>query len=212
MDDLAREYVISFFDRTLMLHGDRPEALRWTARGQLLRFEAMLDIGDISGSKVLDFGCGKGDFSRFLRERGIDVEYTGCDINENLISLARRKYPDEEFLVIDIMREELAGEYDYIFLSGVFNLQVQGVDETIRESLRRLFRRCRKGLAFNALSDLNPKKDFELHYTAPGDTLTFAVKELSPYVSLRHDRIGYDFTLFVYREANPFGKVGYNLT
>jgi len=34
MDELAREYVISFFDRNLLLHGDRPEAVRWTAKGQ----------------------------------------------------------------------------------------------------------------------------------------------------------------------------------
>ncbi|MFA5352877.1 MAG: class I SAM-dependent methyltransferase [Thermodesulfovibrionales bacterium] len=204
MDDLAKEFVIDFFNRNLMLHGDRPEALRWTRQGQLLRFEAMLDIGDINGSKVLDFGCGKGDFSGFLKDRGIDAEYTGCDINANLISLAQRKYPDEEFLVLDIMEEDLPGEYDFIFLCGVFNLQVQGVDETIRESLRRLIRRCRKGLAFNGLSDLNPRREFELHYTSPGDILSFAVKELSPYVALRHDRVGYDFTLFVYREPNPF--------
>jgi hypothetical protein len=56
-------------------------------------------------------------------------------------------------------------------------------------------------LAFNALSDLNPRKDFELYYTSPEEILRFAVKSLSPYVSLRHDRMLYDFTMFVYRDA-----------
>ncbi|NTU42347.1 MAG: class I SAM-dependent methyltransferase, partial [Nitrospirales bacterium] len=105
MDELAKEYVIDFFDKSLMLHGDRAEAMRWTSRGQRLHFQAMLDMGEIGGSKILDFGCGKGDFSAFLKERGIDVRYTGCDINRNFISLARRKYPEEEFLLLDIMQE-----------------------------------------------------------------------------------------------------------
>ena len=44
-------------------------------------------------------------------------------------------------------------------------------------------------LAFNALSAYNPKKDFELHYVHPGELFEFAVKNLSPFVILRHDRI-----------------------
>jgi hypothetical protein len=30
------------------------------------------------------------------------------------------------------------------------------------------------------------------------------VQELSPYVSLRQDRMAYDFTMFVYRDVNAF--------
>jgi hypothetical protein len=83
----------------------------------------------------------------------------------------------------------------------VFNLRVSELDVTIRNTLQILFRHCRKGLAFNALSDLNPRKVFELQYTSPEDIFRFAAGNLSPYVSLRHDRMLYDFTMFVYRDA-----------
>jgi|SRR3990172_5263864 len=203
MDELAREYVISFFDRNLLLHGDRPEAVRWTAKGQLLHYQALLDIGDIEGSRVLDFGCGKGDFYQFLKERGIRVDYTGYDINAGLISLAAGKYPEGHFRVFDSEKDEIGEDFDYIFLCGVFNLKVQGLDETIRNTLTKLFIRCRAALAFNALSSHNPRKDFELNYLSPEEMFHFAVKNLSPHVSLRHDRIPYDFTMFVYREPRP---------
>ncbi len=36
-------------------------------------------------------------------------------------------------------------------------------------------------------------------YVYPEKMFEFAVKNLSPFVSLRHDRIPYDFTLFVYK-------------
>jgi len=200
MDELNKEYVVSFFDNNLKMHGDRPEALRWTASGQRLHYLSLLDIGLLEGAKVLDFGCGKGDFWRFLADRGIPVDYTGYDINANLISLAEKKYPTGRFRVFDADKDSLDEDFDYIFLCGVFNLRVAGLDDTIRKTLTKLFSHCRKGLAFNALSDLNTRKDVELHYTSPEDIFRFAVKNLSPYVSLRHDRMLYDFTMFVYRD------------
>lgn len=200
MDELAKEYVVSFFDNNLKLHGDRPEALRWSVLGQKLHYLSLLDIGALEGAKVLDFGCGMGDFSRFLADRGITVDYTGYDINANLISRAEKKYPTGRFRVFDADKDSLEEDFDYIFLCGVFNLRVSDLDDAIRKTLTTLFSRCRKGLAFNALSDLNPRKDVELHYTSPEDIFGFAVKNLSPYVSLRHDRMLYDFTMFVYRD------------
>ncbi len=199
MDDLSREFVISFFDRQLSQHGDRPEALRWSEAGQRLRYESLLDIGDIDGSKILDYGCGKGDFCQFLRNKDIQVEYSGFDINEKLIALAKKKFPGVDFRIFDAEINVLCEDFDYIFLCGVFNLNVQCLDETVKNVLIKLFKHCRHALAFNALSAHNPKKDFELHYTSPEDIFDFAVKNLSPLVSLKHDRIAYDFTLFIYR-------------
>ncbi len=204
MDELAKEYVISFFDTNLMLHGDRPEAVRWTVPGQLKHYQSMLDIGDIRGKKILDFGCGKGDFYQFLKDRNIEVEYSGFDINEKLISLARKKNPDADFRVFDVEADALEESFDFIFMCGVFNLKVQGIEETIINALKKLFANCRIGLAFNALSVHNPKKDYELNYTSPEEVFRFALKNLSPFISLRHDRMAYDFTIFVYKEINEF--------
>ncbi len=206
MDELAKEYVISFYDRNLQMHGERPEALGWTPKGQLLHYKAMLDIAEsIEGKKILDFGCGKGDFNEFLKERNINVHYTGYDINEKLITMAKEKYPESAFRVFDIEKDTFDEDFDYIFLCGVFNLKVQGIDGAIRNTLKHLFSHCRVALAFNALSTHIPKKDFELHYVSPEEIFIFAITELSPFVSLRHDRMPYDFTMFVYREVTMQG-------
>lgn len=57
-------------------------------------------VGDVSGLKVLDAGCGEGYLSRILVQRGADV--TGIDIAAPLIEIARTK----EFA--DQIRYELA--------------------------------------------------------------------------------------------------------
>ena len=204
MEEIIKEYVISVFNRKLLLHGDRPEAVGWSSKGQILRHQAMLDVGDINNGKILDFGCGKGDFYRFLVERGIHIKYTGFDINEKLISLAKEKYPGVDFRVFDIDNDILDEDFDFIFLCGVFNLKVEGIDETIKKTLARLFQHCGTALAFNALSSHDPEKAFELHYVSPEEIFTFTMKNLSPNVFLRHDRIMYDFTIFVYRDINKY--------
>ena len=86
----------------------------------------------------------------------------------------------------------------------MFNLKIVGIDETIKKTLARLFQHCGTALAFNALSSHDPEKDFELHYVSPEEIFTFTMKNLSPNVFLRHDRIMYDFTIFVYRDINRY--------
>ena len=205
MDPYSHEQILSFYNYHLKKFGDRPEALRWTPQGQLRRYHMLADIAspdELRNCSVLDYGCGTGDFYRFLQRRGIPVQYTGVDINENFINLAKKKYPECAFAVMDADDGEFDRNYDYIVICGVFNLQVPGVDDDMKNALVKLFRHCNKGLALNALSSHSPLRDHELHFTSPEEMLKFSIENLSPYVSLRHDRIPNDFTLYIYAAAN----------
>ncbi len=205
MDDYSKETLLSFYNFHLKKFGDRPEALRWTPQGQLKRYQMLADIAPpdhLKNSTVLDYGCGTGDFYRFLKRRGINVSYTGVDINENFIRLAREKYPDCTFKVMNADDDEFDRFYDYIFICGVFNLSVPGVADDMKNALSKLFQHCNKGLALSALSSHTPVKDPELHFTSPEGILKFALEQLSPCVALRHDRIQNDFMLYVYTDYN----------
>ncbi len=203
MDPYSKEHLLSFYNFHLQRFGDRPEALRWTPEGQLRRYTTLAEISaNLHGSTVLDYGCGTGDLYRFLKRRGIDVRYTGVDINENFIRLAKKKYPDCTFRVMDVSEDSLEGYYDYVFICGVFNLLVPGVKEDLKETLVTLFKHCNRGLALSALSSHTPIKDPELNYTSPEEMVQFSLENLSPYIALRHDRIQYDFTLYVYTKLN----------
>jgi len=203
LDPLTKNQLLSFFNYHWKKFGDRPEALRWTPQGQLKRYHTLLDIAlDLNNQKILDYGCGMGDFYKFLRRRGINVQYTGVDINENFITLAKKKYPECTFKVMCIDEEPLEGYFDYIFICGVFNLLVPGVQLDLQNALIKLFKHCNKGLALNALSSHTSAKDTELNYTSPEEMVKFAIEHLSPSVVLHHDRIEHDFTLFVYTSLN----------
>jgi SAM-dependent methyltransferase len=204
MDALVKEYLLDLYSKGLMLFGDSPAALCWSPGGQRARYSLLLEIAPtLAGKTVLDYGCGKGDFYAFLSERGIRVRYTGTDINPHLVALAAAKYPECDFRVLDIEEGELHERFDFIFLCGVFNTRVEGATETLKNVIRRLFPHAREGLAVNALSSRAPSKDRELNYVSPAELLDFALRELAPHVTLRHDPSPEDFTLFLSPAAAP---------
>jgi 2-polyprenyl-3-methyl-5-hydroxy-6-metoxy-1,4-benzoquinol methylase len=123
-DPYSKEHLLSFYNRHLKCSATGP-ALRWTPQGQLKRYHMLADIApaaELNNSTVLDYGCGTGDFYRFLQRRGIKVKYTGVDINENFIDLAKKKYPECTFKVMNADDDEFEGFYDYIFICGVFKI------------------------------------------------------------------------------------------
>lgn len=201
MDSLGKEYLISFYDKNLMMHGDRPEALRWTPKGQIRRYAQLLEIADdLDGAKILDYGCGKGDLLDYIKSRGFSVEYTGTDINQSLINLARSKHPDGSFHVFDIEEGPLTIDFDYVFLCGVFNNRVEGATESMANVMKLLFDRTRIGMAVSSLSSKSPYKDFELNYIDPDWILDYAANNITPHLRLRDDCDGGDLTLYLYKD------------
>ena len=167
-------------------------------RGQQARYEAFLALcGDLGGKSLLDFGCGKGDFCGFLRDRGVACSYTGVDIHPDLIALASSKHPEAEFLARDIEEEPLGRSFDVVVACGVFNLRAGGIQETVESVLPLLFGCAREALHANFLTARAPHKDVELHYVDPAWLLDFARERLSPSALVREDLVPDDVFLTV---------------
>jgi ubiquinone/menaquinone biosynthesis C-methylase UbiE len=200
VDPLGKEELLNFYNKHLKYFGDAPQAVRWTPEGQCRRYETLLKLaGDFSMKKILDFGCGKGDFYGFIKEKGVSINYCGIDVNENLIKLARSKYPETEFVIIDVEEEEFERYFDIIFICGVFNLRIAGIEESMKNVLKKLFRICKEALHINLLTYYVPQRNVELFYVKPEEILKFAITELSPSVRLIHQRE--DIFMSIYRES-----------
>ena len=50
------------------------------------------------------------------------MEYSGTDIVPEMKELAKNKYPEIKFFLRDIIEDEIVESYDYVVLSGTFNL------------------------------------------------------------------------------------------
>jgi len=203
MDPYGKRELIDFYDRHLKDFGDRPQAVRWTPEGQIRRYKAFLTLaGDLTGKKILDFGCGKGDLYGFLRSNGVVCEYHGADVNESFISFARSKYPSVHFSTVDIEEEGIDEMYDVIIACGVFNLRIAGIRESMEHALKRIFGLCREVFHFNALSNHAYPLHVDLHYVDPEEMTGFIRRELSPRMTLRNDLVEDDLFFSVFRENN----------
>ena len=163
------------------------------------RFEALLALGDFHERRVLDVGCGFGDFLDFLRERGIDPIYTGIDICEPMVSRCRERFPDADaaFLVADVLQHEPVHPYDFVIASGIFGLESPGTRERIAPTLQRLFCWSREGCAANFLSQVSPRHAEARVYVDPCEVLHLGL-QLTPAARLDHSYLPNDFTLFLY--------------
>jgi cyclopropane fatty-acyl-phospholipid synthase-like methyltransferase len=185
MEELSREYLVDFYTKSLMLHGDRPEALRWSAQGQQRRFSAIVqNMPAMHDSSLLDYGCGKGDLLTFLNLQGINTSYSGIDITPALIELAQSKFPAHSFSVCGSSADDIKHSYDHIIACGVFNNNIQGTYQNMLKVIRNLYQHTNKAMAITALSDLSRDKSFELNYVNPQELLGYVHESITPLATL----------------------------
>lgn len=121
----------------------------WIGQDQTVRIDFldswMLDsLGDVSGKRVLDIGCGEGRFTRLLA--GLGARATGIDLAESLLGRARSLAgPDETYQLADA--ETLDGiESDSYDLAVSYVVLVDLHD--YRASIEAAYRVVRSGGAF----------------------------------------------------------------
>lgn len=76
-------------------------------------------LGDIKGKDILCIGCGTGDEANLLQKKGANV--VGFDMSNELISIAKDRYPNIEFYVGTIEDFSLDREFDIAYSSFVMH-------------------------------------------------------------------------------------------
>lgn len=171
--------------------------VKWhSVESQFLRFKILCEIApDFWQKSVLDVGCGLGHLVDYLIEQDFTGVYKGIDILPRMIELAQQRYPNKDFEVNVI--EELEQTYDYVVASGVFAFANW---EILKELIVAMNQRACRGVAFNCLSGLiaPTQKEEGLFYPLPTEVLEFC-RQITPKVSLRHDYLDSDFTIYIYK-------------
>ena len=164
------------------------------------RFEALVELGDLDGARLLDVGCGFGDLLGFLKERGIEPVYTGIDVCKPMIERCRERFDGDHaiFRVADVMEFEPQKIYDYVVASGLFGLDAEGSRERIRPTLERMFAWSRIGMAANFLSTYSPNPVDGRVYVDPAKALEAGLS-LAPAARIDHTYLPNDFTLYLYK-------------
>jgi SAM-dependent methyltransferase len=184
----------------LARHGPTLAALGWTKPKHTLRYRILLEywLADANSRPVhvLDFGCGFGDLYGYASSRKLPINYIGVDINPDLIRVARERYPSARFLNIDLFAQAFDERFDVVLSSGVHNFMLANNREFNVECFKLFDRLSSHGFAANFMSN---RVDFcraDIYYASPEDILSLAFQH-SRRVSLRHDYMPFEFTIFV---------------
>ncbi len=61
--------------------------------------------------KLLDLACGTGEFTKYFKGKGFNV--TGMDLSSDMLTVAKEKVPDAEFLLGDMRSFDFGNSFDF---------------------------------------------------------------------------------------------------
>lgn len=198
--------VAAAYGEQLARHGPVAHSVLWRSEeNQRMRFEVLAGVIEPEDDKgaitVNDFGCGYGALFDFLGDlpamrRGV---YYGYDISEDMIAAARHRIRDVRATFIHSLFA--THDADYSLVSGTYNLKLDADEEAwkryIQDSLRHLWARTGRALAFNMLSIYGAERQGGLFYADPGEFIDFCMRELTPNLTLFHDYSPIDWTIWL---------------
>lgn len=115
-------------------------ACGWSEASQKARFaEVLAAVKPRPGERLLDVGCGTGEFSEWLPAA---VTYVGFDTAPGMIHRAAREHPGRVF-----QSWEPSQSFDVTVVIGAFNLPVAGGKEAVFHVLRHRWERTRRAMA-----------------------------------------------------------------
>ena len=84
----------------------------------------------LEGKKVLDIGCGVGNLTKYIMDKGFNVE--GIDLSKEMLNIAKQKYSDIKFYEMNMKEITLRKKYDGIMLAySLFHLTKKEVIELL---------------------------------------------------------------------------------
>ncbi|MCF6334612.1 MAG: class I SAM-dependent methyltransferase [Spirochaetales bacterium] len=196
MDDRKR-IVREHYNPLLNKYSSGYEILDWENRAsQIKRFEVLLNNVELTNKKLLDVGCGIGDLFEFLNKNEPSVNYCGIDILPGMTGRAGAIYPGGKFITGDIFNESPFGkkQFDIVFCSGIFNLNMGDNEKFLKEALPVFFHHAKETVIFNLLDPghyIQSKKYFFFDHK---DVLHW-IREYSDNVECVMGYIPNDFTI-----------------
>lgn len=158
------------------------------------------EIGS-SVSSVLDVGCASGRFRELIRQYNAAASYTGLDIIEENILLARQNYPDCDFCLGNALELSLGRTFDLVNATGVIQHEPR-YDALIHKMLEMSNRYCLFDVKLSNIPDHIANKK-QSYCQLSEDRLNFNVFSLSKFLEFLNSLPGVSSIKILGYETKP---------
>jgi hypothetical protein len=118
--------------------------------------------------------------------------------------LAVDKFPEIKYYIRDILEDEVFDKYDFLVLSGTFNLPGQTDFKEwnlfTRRIISKMYSMSNCAVSFNFLSSNADYFHEKMYYENPNSILDFCLQNLSRFVIVDHSYALHEFTITVFNE------------
>ncbi|CTQ54742.1 biotin biosynthesis protein BioC [Roseibium album] len=201
------------YSETFKQFGSTSEGVDWGSdEAKLhLRYRKMLAVMDNHPStpvrarpSLLDVGCGFGGLLQYANNMGLDFDYTGIDVAQNMIDWAASAHPEGRFFCQDFLDFEPEKNFDYVVCNGILTQKLdtpgREMDDYAQKLIRGMFEVCRSGVAFNAMTTRVNFFSDNLYYRDPLGLAAWCIAELTPHFRIDHAYPLYEYTIYLLKE------------
>ncbi len=199
---MEKDHIVKdFYKKLVEKHGYSIKSLDYRSEtSQKTRFDVITQIGISNDNSLLDVGCGFGDYFNYLKQKGIkNIKYNGIDLSDEIVNVAKEKNPLINVVqgnVLDLPDDE---KFDYVISLG-FNAVKTGENwETLTAVLDKMWKLCKKGIAYNAVSTFAEEQDKAIYFVSPIKVIDHIMSNLTYKIVFKHDYMPHDFTIYAYK-------------
>lgn len=163
-----------------------------------------------SGFTICDIGAGTCDMHRYMTGLGIDHKYTAVEIVPEMVEYSKGLYPEAEILQADFLSEQFTRKFDFVVLSGTFNLpgevKEQDWEAFLFRMITKMYESADLGMSFNALTAYTTFRAEELYYLAPEKVLSYIQNNMSRFCTVNSAYPLFEFTYSVFTKEAMMSK------
>ena len=210
MTSIDYRSIVRHYEACLAKHGDTHKGVDWpNSLDAETRYQVMIEVlgGNRDNASILDFGCGASHLYGYIKDKEYEnIAYTGLDISSAFCELSKQKYPENNYVCLDVLESSSAlGQYDYIVMNGVFtekrDLSFDEMLTYFQRMLLTVYPHAGLGMAFNVMSKHVDWERPDLFHLPLDILMEFLTSQISRHIVIRQDYGLFEYTVYVYKDT-----------